>query len=69
MSLSSEGSHSHGRLFLPYREGERSYIVVKEPRRDGPSTAKDLPIPPPHLLMGHQDAEQFLEWGSSIFPP
>jgi SAM-dependent methyltransferase len=63
----TEGVPTHGRLFLPYREGEQSYIVVKERRADGPWTARDLPVPPPHLLLGHQDAAQFLEWGEQHF--
>jgi SAM-dependent methyltransferase len=63
----TESVPTHGRLFLPYRAGERSYIVVKEPRSDEPWTARDLPVPPRHLLLGHQDAEQFLEWGELHF--
>jgi SAM-dependent methyltransferase len=63
----TEGVASHARLFLPYRENEQSYIVMKERRSGGPWTAQDLPIPPPYLLLGHQDAAQFLEWGEQHY--
>jgi ubiquinone/menaquinone biosynthesis C-methylase UbiE len=66
----SAGDHAgstHGRLFVPYRESERSYVVVKEGRPAGPCTARGLPVPPAHLLLGHKDAEQFLEWGELHF--
>ena len=59
---------THARLFVPYREGHASY-VIEEPEvapRLGP--AQDLPVPPPHLLLGHADASQFLSGASSISP-
>jgi ubiquinone/menaquinone biosynthesis C-methylase UbiE len=57
------GTGTHGRLFIPYREEESSYILVNTEGDQGGAVPPDLPIPPPHLLLGHADAEQFLSWG------
>jgi SAM-dependent methyltransferase len=57
---------THGRLFVPYRADQLSYVILKG-AADRPATAQDLPVPPPHLLLGHADAAQFLSWGEQHF--
>jgi SAM-dependent methyltransferase len=61
-----EVAATHWRLFVPYRERESSYMIPKAqvPAR---ATTADLPVPPPHLLLGHRDAAQFLNWGEQHF--
>ena len=66
-SAGDQPGPTHGRLFLPYRERERAFVVIKEPRPNSSRAASDLPIPPAHLLLGHQDADQFLAWGEMHF--
>jgi len=66
-STEEQVTSSHSRLFLPYKEGESSYMVIKQVRIDRPCSAKDLPIPPAHLLLGHKDEAQFLAWGEIHF--
>ena len=56
---------THGRLFVPYRADQLSYVILKG--ADRPATPEDLPVPPPHLLLGHADAAQFLSWGEQHF--
>src|SRR5262245_17087563 len=58
---------THVRLFIPYREGHTSYVIDKPPNAARPGPDQDLPIPPPHLLLGHADAAQFLDWGELHF--
>jgi ubiquinone/menaquinone biosynthesis C-methylase UbiE len=67
LKIEEQATPSHSRLFLPYKEGEWSYVVLKQMRVDRPCSARDLPIPPFHLLLGHKDANQFLEWGEQHF--
>jgi SAM-dependent methyltransferase len=58
---------SHSRLFLPFEERELSYVILKHERIHQPCNTSDLPLPPPHLLLGHADAAQFLSWGELHF--
>ncbi len=58
---------THGRLFVPYREGQSSYVILKNAGAGRLAAAHDLPVPPPHLLLGHEDAAQFLSWGELHF--
>jgi SAM-dependent methyltransferase len=58
---------THGRLFIPYREGQASYVIERPARPARPGPDQDLPVPPPHLLLGHEDAAQFLNWGKAHF--
>ena len=58
---------SHSRLFLPFEERELSYVILKQERIHQPCNTSDLPLPPPHLLLGHEDAAQFLNWGELHF--
>jgi SAM-dependent methyltransferase len=58
---------SHSRLFLPFKEKERSYVILKQERTHRLSNTSNLPIPPVHLLLGHEDAAQFLNWGELHF--
>lgn len=58
---------SHGRLFQPYRDGRRSYLIgAKAPPRPA-RHPRDLPVPPPHLLVGHDSSDRFLDWGEKHF--
>ena len=68
-SLEQKTGLSHSRLFLPFEERELSYVILKQERIHQPCNTSDLPLPPPHLLLGHEDAAQFLNWGSYIFLP
>src|SRR5262245_48962491 len=58
---------THGRLFVPYREGQVSYMIEKPAGAARPRLDQDLPLPPPHLLLGHENAAQFLDWGQLHF--
>jgi len=58
---------SHSRLFLPFNESERSYVILKRERTHRPRNPSDLSLPPAHLLLGHEDAAQFLSWGEQHF--
>ena len=60
-------SSTHGRLFVPHREGQLSYVILKTAGANRPANAQELPVPPPHLLLGHSDAVQFLSWGELHF--
>ena len=61
------GPSTHGRLFIPYREGRSSYVILKTTGLHREAAPPDLPVPPPHLLLGHESAEQFLSWGQLHF--
>jgi len=63
----SAGPSTQARLFLPYRADQSSYIILKRPTGAAPAAAQDLAVPPPHLLLGHESAEQFLSWGQLHF--
>lgn len=50
-------------LFRPMSANEDSFLLRKVDTALSPKCARGLPIPPPSLLLGHESAEQYLEYG------